>query len=207
MPTITIGPHDCISSVARHHGFHWRDLWEHADNAELRERRADPNLLQPGDVLFVPTPQARSERLDTCRKHRLVVRNRVAVLRIDLRYDGEAVTGPYVLEIAGRRIDGELSGEGRLEETIPAGVMRARLTLVERNEQIDLLLGDLDPADTPRGAIERLVNLGLFSDRAVQELTAEVRWVLRMLQRAEGLEVTGELDPDTADALVRRHGC
>jgi hypothetical protein len=207
MPVHTVLSHECINSIAARYGFQWRDIWEHPDNEGLRERRSNPDLLCAGDEIVIPDLEPRKETLATGRQHKLVVRNRLAALKLRFQYDGEPVSGTYVLEVAGRRIEGELSGEGQLEESIPAAAVRAKLLLVERNEEIDLLLGDLDPPDAPAGAVERLVNLGLLADRGDRELTPEVRNVLRLVQREEGLEPTGELDPETADALVRWHGC
>jgi hypothetical protein len=206
MPTHTIAHHECINSIAARYGFHWRDVWEHPDNQAIRELRKNPNLLCPGDTIAVPTPRPGSQSLASGQQHRMVVRVG-AKLRIRLQDRGEPISGAYVLEVGGRRLEGELDGEGQLEQPIPATATRATLLLVERNELVELLLGDLDPADTPVGAIERLVNLGLFTDRSVRTLTPEVRHVLLLVQREEGLEATGELDEATADVLVRWHGC
>lgn len=207
MPIHTIARHDCISSIAARYGFHWRDLWEHPDNQVLRDRRKNPNLLYPGDELFIPPLQLGTQSLASGQQHRVVVKALGATLRIRLQHDGEPISGAYVLEVAGQRLEGELDGDGQLEQSIPATATRARLLVVERNEQFDLMIGDLDPADTPSGAVERLVNLGLFTDRSVRELTPELRHVLMLVQREEQLDATGELDESTADALVRWHGC
>lgn len=206
MPTHTIVRHECINSIAARYGFHWRDVWEHPDNQAIRELRKNPNLLCPGDTIAVPTPRPGSQSLASGQQHRMVVRVG-AKLRIRLQDRGEPISGAYALEVGGRRLEGELDGDGQLEQPIPATATRATLLLVERNEVVELLLGDLDPADTPAGAIERLVNLGLFTDRSVRALTPEVRHVLLLVQREEGLEATGELDEATADVLVRWHGC
>ncbi len=203
----TIEANDCISTLARRYGFHWRDLWEHPDNESLRERRGDPNLLLPGDTLTVPDPVARRQSLPTRRQHKLVVRNRLVVLRLRLQDNGEALAGSYRLEVAGRTLEGELDGDGQLEQMVPAAATRAVLILTDRGERIDLWLGDLDPPDSPSGAIERLVNLGLIADQGVRELSPEIEQVLRLIQREEGLSVTGELDADTGEALRRWHGC
>lgn len=207
MPVHIIASHECINSIAVRYGFTWSDIWDHPDNQALREARTNPNLLCPGDELVIPERTAGEQSLASGQQHKVVVHNLTALLRIRLEYDGEPVSGAYVLEVGGRRLEGELDGDGQLEQTVPAAATRGRLLLVERNEQIDLLLGDLDPPNTPTGAVERLINLGLFTDRSVRELTPEVRHVLLLVQREEGLDPTGELDDETADALVRWHGC
>lgn len=207
MPVHIIASHECINSIAVRYGFHWRDLWEHPDNQALREARTNPNLLCAGDELVIPERTRGEQQLATGQQHKLVIHNLTTLLRIRLQYDAEPLSGAYVLEVAGLRIEGELDGDGQLEQTIPAAAVRGRLLLVERNEEIELVFGELDPPDTPTGAVERLVNLGLFTDRSVRELTPELRHLLLLVQQEEGLEATGELDDATADALVRWHGC
>lgn len=207
MPIHVIAKHECISSIAARYGFDWRDIWDHPDNEALREARTNPNLLCSGDELVIPPLSVKQMPLATGHQHKLVVYGRTALLRIRLQYDGEPLGGAYVLDCVGHRFEGELDGDGQLEHVIPAGATRGSLLLVDRNERIELLLGELDPPNTPTGAVERLVNLGLFTDRSVGELTPELRHALRIVQQEEDLELTGELDDATADALLRWHGC
>jgi hypothetical protein len=207
MPVHVIAKHECISSIAARHGFDWRSIWDHPDNQALREARTNPNLLCPGDELVIPAVNVKQEQLASGRQHKVVVHGRTALLRIRLQYDGEPLSGAYVLDCVGRQFEGELDADGQLEHKIPAAATRGTLLLVDRNELIELLLGELDPPNTPTGAVERLVNLGLFTDRSVRELTPELRHALRIVQQEEDLELTGELDDATADALLRWHGC
>jgi N-acetylmuramoyl-L-alanine amidase len=45
---------ECLASIAFENGFFPDTIWRHADNSALKERRENPNVLQPGDVLFIP---------------------------------------------------------------------------------------------------------------------------------------------------------
>jgi hypothetical protein len=199
---------DCISSIAARHGMLLEDIWDHADNQELRERRTDPNLLCEGDRLVLPDAAAKYESLSTGQEHPLVLRNTLVLLRLKLVRNGEPLTGDYSLDISGRIYEGTLS-DGSLEEHVPAGTREARLLMLATNELIVLQLGELDPADTPRGALERLRNLGLVAAKTSRStrLDGAARHILRLIQREDGLEETGELDPATADALIARYGC
>ena len=208
MAEYTVRQGDCISSIAARHGMLSEEIWAHADNDALRELRADPNLLCEGDTLFLPDLRAKYESLATGQEHALVLRNTLVLLRVRLVKNGEPLTGDYSLDVSGRVYEGTLS-DGVLEEHIPAGSREAILELRETNEALVLQLGQLDPADTPRGAIDRLRNLGLLAPRACRSdsLDGAARHILRLVQRADGLNETGELDEDTARALVSRYGC
>jgi hypothetical protein len=46
---------DTLSKIAREHGYNsWRDIYYHADNAEFRRKRPDPDRIYPGDELILP---------------------------------------------------------------------------------------------------------------------------------------------------------
>ena len=45
---------ECLSSIAFEKGFLWETIWNHSENQRLKSERKDPNVLQPGDELFIP---------------------------------------------------------------------------------------------------------------------------------------------------------
>ena len=53
----TIARGECLSSVAYAHQHFWQTLWEHPQNAALRERRGNPHVLYEGDSVFIPDPE------------------------------------------------------------------------------------------------------------------------------------------------------
>lgn len=61
---------DCIDSVALRYGFFPDTLWNHGANTELKNLRKDPNVLFPGDKLFIPDLQIREVDKATEKRHR-----------------------------------------------------------------------------------------------------------------------------------------
>ncbi|MGC9973362.1 MAG: LysM domain-containing protein [Bryobacteraceae bacterium] len=49
MPVHVVKQGDCMSSIADQYGFFWETLWNHERNAQLKERRKNPNVLMAGD--------------------------------------------------------------------------------------------------------------------------------------------------------------
>ena len=61
MPTrLTVEQGDCIASIACEHGFFPATIWNHPDNAVLKRKRKDPNILLPDDVVVVPAGRHRA---------------------------------------------------------------------------------------------------------------------------------------------------
>ena len=43
-----------LAGIAARYGFDPQPVWEHEANSELREQRRDPQILAPGDLLYIP---------------------------------------------------------------------------------------------------------------------------------------------------------
>lgn len=55
MSSYTVKPGDNLTRIARRFGVaHWREIYHHPRNADFKRKRPDPNLIFPGDVLFIP---------------------------------------------------------------------------------------------------------------------------------------------------------
>ena len=53
--THIVKPKETIAGIAKSYGFgNWHDIYDHPANAKLREARPDPNLIHPGDKIFIP---------------------------------------------------------------------------------------------------------------------------------------------------------
>jgi N-acetylmuramoyl-L-alanine amidase len=82
----TVQQGDHLASIAKAFGFSdWRTIWTHPNNADLKKNRQNPNVLYPGDQLFVPDRQLRQESCNTDNKHGFVKKTSDLKLRLTLR--------------------------------------------------------------------------------------------------------------------------
>lgn len=70
MPDYIVKQGDSIASIAYNRDLFWETIWKHPKNAKLKEQRGNPNILQPGDRVFVPEKEAKSESCTTDQRHR-----------------------------------------------------------------------------------------------------------------------------------------
>jgi hypothetical protein len=59
-----------LGSIAEFSGFRdYRTIWNDPNNAELRQRRRNPNRLFPGDEVFIPAQQQPQQLAETGQQH------------------------------------------------------------------------------------------------------------------------------------------
>lgn len=75
---------DSVNSVAFERGFFWQTLWDHPNNARLKQTRKDPDVLLEGDILHIPDKREKQESAATRRHHRFRKRGTPAKLRLVL---------------------------------------------------------------------------------------------------------------------------
>jgi len=210
MPDYTVRQGDCVESIAQAHGLFWETIWNDAKNAELRKKRDDPNVLLPGDVLFVPEKRLKEETRATDQRHRFKRKGVPSMLRIVLRDEDDKPRAgvAYVLTIDGQNRRGTTNGDGLLEEPIPPNAKEGKLIVGEGEdaEEYELELGRLDPVDDPAGAQARLANLGYDVGPIDGTIGPRTRGAIQEFQRDHGLKATGELDETTQRKLQEVHG-
>jgi hypothetical protein len=200
---------ECVSVIAARNGMGWRRIWDAAENQALHEAGRHPNVLLPGDALHVPKLELGIASAPTDQHHRFVLHGTTVTVHIKLVADLEALPDePWVIEHPGGTLEGTSDGEGLLEARLPALLEQATLLLPKRRFRYTLLLGALDPLETPSGARARLRNLGLggLGELDDGELDGELAEELRDFQRAQALDESAELDDATLDALRDEYG-
>ena len=56
----TVQQGDCLSSIAQNFGFpDYATIYRDPENAAFRKKRPNPNVICPGDILYIPDNKAR----------------------------------------------------------------------------------------------------------------------------------------------------
>ncbi len=167
---------DCISSLAEAHGLKWQTLWNH--NPELKTLRKNPNALQPGDVILIPSQRLRYESRPTDQLHKFVRKGVPAKFRLILeRFDEPLANKRWVLSVDGQVHSGTTDSKGYLEIALPPEASSGHLVVPEEDLDYDLSL----------------------------EMDDNTRDAILMFQTAHGLPATGKLDDRTRTELEQRH--
>jgi N-acetylmuramoyl-L-alanine amidase len=211
----TVQQGECISSIAKLYRIaDPSKIYSHPDNAALRQKRADPNLLFPGDEVAIPF-ETRQENRAIDSKHRFRVGAQPTMLRlIILNEDGQPVADKnYSLSVDGQQVEGRTRPNGLIEHEIAADAQRGELRV-----QLDdpaygtvytwsLQIGFLDPIDELSGVQARLNNLGFDSGEVDGLNGPRTRAAVKSFQKKHGLVVDGIAGPKTKAQLKRVYGC
>jgi len=81
----TVQPGDCIASIAYEHGFFWQTLWDHPDNADLKNKRTSGFQLLPGDVVRIPDLRIEAVAKAPEAKHRFKLKGVPSTLIVVVR--------------------------------------------------------------------------------------------------------------------------
>jgi len=158
-----VEPGECVLSIAESEGMPWTRIWEAPENAALAELRGKPNILLPGDEVYVPDLEPREESGVTEQKHKFRAKRGVE-LRIRIHtLKGPRKNEPFHLEVDGKKIKGtteKTSAEGLAVIRVPASLRRAVLVVGKMEDEYELFIGFMDPADTVTGQHARLQNMG-----------------------------------------------
>lgn len=119
---------DCIDSISFNYGFMPDTIWNHPTNAELKQKRQNPNILFPGDVVVIPDKTVKEELGTTEQRHRFRRRSVPAFFHLQLLENDQPRAGvEYILEIDGLNIKGVTNDQGRLKQRIPPNAKRGKL--------------------------------------------------------------------------------
>ncbi len=206
-----VGENESTSSLAKKKGFYWKTIWEHGENAALRQKRKDPNVLSADDDIFIPDLVKKTVSKGTESEHVFKRKGEPTKIKMQLLELGEPrKNAAYVFECAGKLVNGTTDGEGILEQFVPGDAKSAKLYFKDGTEIHNLRIGSLDPHDLATGIVQRLNNCGFkFSAKAIKKgMSAKEAFeegkvgnkgvrALKNFQAQNELEPNGKLDAAT----------
>lgn len=202
----TVGLGDSIPSLAHDNGHFWETLWDHSENAELKAKRKNPNILFPGDEVYIPPIRVQDHKGSTDTRHKFVRKGIPAKLKMQLFLLGEPRRNePYTLILDDEIIHGTTDGDGNLEHFIKPNSKGGILRLNGGKEEYPVRVGHLNPIDTISGIKQRLNNLGYNCGNESNEIDDLLTQALVQFQGDHDLEPTGEIDAATRGKIESVH--
>jgi hypothetical protein len=213
MANHTVKQGECLSSIAAKYGFGgWKALYEHPSNAALKQKRSNPHMLFPGDVVAIPEKQKKQASVKTGASLKLSVSVPKRELNLTLSGPDGAVLAnePYSVEGEDVFLAGQTDGSGKLSIQLPALV--PSVVIDAGGHCWEVKLGALNPTESTAdqgvsGAQARLRNLGFNPGPADGELGPRTCGALQAFERKNGLDVTGKPEGKTLEKLKELHGC
>ncbi|HEV7925628.1 MAG TPA: peptidoglycan-binding domain-containing protein [Verrucomicrobiae bacterium] len=200
---------DCISSIAYENGFFWKTLWNLSQNAGLKSKRKNPNVLLAGDIVHIPDLRIKQEPGATEKRHKFRLKGVPEKLRmklLDANHKPRANLD-YIIIIDGNSRRGTTDGNGELIESIPPNAKSGKIVLAGDNTHpITLSLGHLDPISEVSGLKSRLLNLGFYKGPIDGNFDDATKQAICAFQTKQGLPVTGVADDATTAQLQKAHG-
>lgn len=207
-----------LSKIAARYGFSdYRTIWNHGENAALKAKRKNPNVLYPGDRLYIPDKEVRGESRSTDQTHKFKVnRNKLKLgLVLEDQYEHPIASAPCELHLDGQVYKLTTDGKGKLEQEIKPAAEGALLIIRDPQTSINeivlsIKIGHLDPVEEDSGKAQRLNNLGYFAGPLPENGPEENRQLLRSaveeFQCDHGLKVDGVCGSKTQAKLIEAHG-
>lgn len=198
---------DCISSIAFAHGLFPETVWNDSKNSRLKQDRKDPNVLKPGDEVYIRDREAKEESCSSDQKHRFKRKGVPEKLIVYFQIKGEPIANEnYVLDIDGVISEGTTGGDGKVEIFIPPDARKGTITFRDSGEAYNLELGHLDPVTEITGIQGRLSNLGFYQGEIDGEMSDDLVKAIRAFQESNGMEPTGSPDKSLQDKLEQVYG-
>ena len=205
-----------LSSIADQYGFtDYTVIWNHPNNATLKQQRINPNVLQAGDSVYVPDKQQKTESGATTQRHLFHLKQNVLMLRVVFEdsYEKPVASAPCTLYLEQQKSSVTTDGTGKLEKRISPSAATATVVLSTsetafEDDQLPIRIGELDPVDSLSGQAARLNNLGYFAGTPTDASDAQFESAVEEFQCDHPpLKVDGDPGAQTQSKLKQVHGC
>lgn len=209
-----------LPGIALKYGFQdYTSVWNHPENKELKDKRKNPNVLLPGDSVFIPEKELKEESGATEERHSFKVQRQPLKLRLKLEkgYDEAIADTECELRVEFENFNLTSDGEGQIEQKIPKTAQKATLVIKDKltikdNEipldiEVPIKIGHLDPVEETSGQRARLANLGYYRAKIDKHEEKEFLSAVEEFQCEHDLTVDGVCGPQTQGKLKEVHGC
>lgn len=201
---------DYLRKLAFTKGFDADEVWAAPENAELKASRPNPDILCPGDILYVPEPKAEPLPLNVGGESTYTGDVPTVTVRI-IFVEGSSPLANELFAVDGlpEPFSGTTTDDGCVMFEAPITLREASIVLPNRNLVYPVKIGDLDPSDEQSGVATRLAHLGCYGWFAEMEGDFDEdlhKLAVATFQEMIGSESTGECDDKTLSALDEKHG-
>jgi len=151
---------ECLSSIAKKYGFNdYRIIYDDGANAAFKQKRPNPNIIFPGDIIVIPDHELKEVPKPTEQTHNFVIEPHPVKLRLVVKNDEDKpfANMKYDLKVGSATFSGTTDGGGKIEQVIQPDDSSAELVLYPgegENKNIvgifKMDLGHLDPRRGPR---------------------------------------------------------
>lgn len=205
-----------IASIAKTYGFSdWKTIYDHPKNKDLKEKRPNPNILYPGDQVFIPKKEFKQKEIQADKKFTVKVKSIVSKLQVVLKgYDDKPLANKkFKLKFDKTELSGSTDDQGKVKHEMPPDARSVELSVVLDDKDPDntavwqLKIGDLDPLDEVTGMEARLNNLGYDAGNSHNAEDRQFKSAVEEFQCDHKLKVDGICGPKTQSKLKEVHGC
>jgi len=201
---------DHMVKIAAKFGFgDFNTIWNHPNNADLKKKRENPNVLFPGDSLHVPDKKQKKESKPTDASHKFKAQRPKLLLKLVLKgIDRKPLANTKItLKVEGDSFDLTTDGNGALQQKVRPTAENGKVFIKDLAVEATLKIGHLDPVDEVSGWRARLNNLGYNAGGKDDPADPKVKSAVEEFQCDQKLDVTGEMNKATQDKLKEQHGC
>jgi hypothetical protein len=201
---------DYFTKLAHLRGFNAETVWNDPANEALKKKRASMDVLEPGDIVYVPDePKPRLPIAGGVVNH-YVARIPKVPVNVRLKVGGEIlIDEPYVIRGVGPDpVRGKTDKNGYVTARVKVHVREIEVELPNRKRTLRVRVGDMDPMNELSGLQKRLTHLGYYlpTKTGTENFDAldpqQILSALKAFQAARKLPATGKLDDATRKALT-----
>src|SRR5579863_10101544 len=118
----TVEQGEYLAYIAAQYGFtNWQTIWNHPQNADLKNLRQNPNVLFPGDQVYIPDLELQTLSKPTDNTHTFKLKLNTLKLRLTLQdmYEKPIANAKCLLVVDGNSYNVTTDGSGNINQAIP----------------------------------------------------------------------------------------